>query len=93
MMTKCISAYAKPENLLCFAGLPSAHYCRVHTRTLNSMRIAQERDDAHWMKHTLTWLETSGKDNGKVTINYRPVHHKTLDESEMKSIPPKKRVY
>lgn len=45
------------------------------------------RDDANWMKHTITWF-----DKGAVTIDYRPVHEYTLtDEAEY--IKPKARVY
>ncbi|NNM76616.1 succinate dehydrogenase flavoprotein subunit [Sphingomonas sp. ID1715] len=47
-----------------------------------------ERDDANWMKHTVTWL----KGAADVTIDYRPVHEYTLtDDAEY--IKPKKRVY
>ncbi len=46
-----------------------------------------ERDDANWMKHTITWF-----DKGQVTIDYRPVHEYTLtDEAEY--VKPKARVY
>ncbi|PZU08808.1 succinate dehydrogenase flavoprotein subunit [Sphingomonas sp.] len=45
------------------------------------------RDDANWMKHTISWF-----DQGKVTLDYRPVHDYTLtDEAEY--IKPKARVY
>ncbi len=46
-----------------------------------------DRDDENWMKHTLTWFE-----DGKVRINYRPVHTYTLTD-EVKYIEPKARVY
>jgi succinate dehydrogenase / fumarate reductase, flavoprotein subunit len=46
-----------------------------------------DRDDANWMKHTITWF-----DKGAVNIDYRPVHEYTLtDEAEY--IKPKARVY
>jgi len=46
-----------------------------------------DRDDANWMKHTISWFE-----KGAVTIDYRPVHEYTLtDEAEY--IKPKARVY
>ena len=46
-----------------------------------------DRDDANWMKHTLTWLI-----DGQVKIDYRPVHLYTLTD-EVDVIPPKERVY
>ncbi len=50
-----------------------------------------DRDDAVWMKHTLTWLDTDSK-SGDVKIDYRPVHDYTLTD-EVEYIKPKKRVY
>lgn len=47
-----------------------------------------DRDDANWMKHTLTWLD----DDGNVTIDYRPVHDFTGTD-EVEYVKPKKRVY
>ena len=41
------------------------------------------------MKHTLGWCS----DEGKVTIDYRPIHYHTLDAEEMDSVPPAARVY
>lgn len=45
------------------------------------------RDDANWLKHTLTWMV-----DDKIKIDYRPVHLYTLTD-EVKVIPPKERVY
>ncbi|UAK25972.1 succinate dehydrogenase flavoprotein subunit [Sphingomonas nostoxanthinifaciens] len=46
-----------------------------------------DRNDAEWMKHTISWFE-----KGRVTIDYRPVHEYTLtDDAEY--IKPKARVY
>jgi succinate dehydrogenase / fumarate reductase flavoprotein subunit len=47
-----------------------------------------ERDDANWMKHTLSWLAP----DGAVRLDYRPVKLQTLT-NEVSVIPPKKRVY
>ncbi|MCB1761764.1 MAG: succinate dehydrogenase flavoprotein subunit [Gammaproteobacteria bacterium] len=47
-----------------------------------------DRDDEHWMKHTLAWID----DKGTVKFDYRPVHMYTLSD-ECEVIPPKKRVY
>jgi succinate dehydrogenase / fumarate reductase flavoprotein subunit len=40
------------------------------------------------MKHTLAWLD----ENGKVTLDYRPVHTYTLS-NDVSYIEPKARVY
>ena len=45
------------------------------------------RDDANWMKHTISWF-----DGGKVNLDYRPVHDYTLTD-EAQYIKPKARVY
>ena len=47
-----------------------------------------DRDDENWMKHTLTWFG----DDGKVSIDYRPVHSYTLTD-DVQYFPPKARVY
>ena len=47
-----------------------------------------DRDDEHWMKHTLAWC---GED-GAVKLDYRPVKMQTLT-NEVSVFPPKKRVY
>jgi succinate dehydrogenase / fumarate reductase flavoprotein subunit len=47
-----------------------------------------ERDDANWMKHTLSWCD----DAGNVRLDYRPVKMQTLT-NEVSVIPPQKRVY
>ncbi|GGB25667.1 succinate dehydrogenase flavoprotein subunit [Sphingomonas metalli] len=51
-----------------------------------------ERDDATWMKHTLTTFTGWGGDGGAVAIDYRPVHDYTLTD-DVDYIKPKKRVY
>jgi succinate dehydrogenase / fumarate reductase flavoprotein subunit len=51
-----------------------------------------ERDDANWMKHTITTFDGWGGKGGATAIDYRPVHDYTLtDDAEY--IKPKKRVY
>jgi succinate dehydrogenase / fumarate reductase flavoprotein subunit len=51
-----------------------------------------ERDDAGWMKHTLTTFQGWGGEGGATTIDYRPVHDYTLTD-DIEYIKPKKRVY
>src|SRR3546814_10260121 len=42
-----------------------------------------ERDDANWMKHTISWFDGAQGKGGRVTLDYSPVHEYTLtDRSE-----------
>jgi succinate dehydrogenase / fumarate reductase flavoprotein subunit len=61
---------------------------RTESRGAHAREDHPDRDDENWMKHTLTWLSAEGK----VAVDYRPVHMNTLT-NETKSIPPKARVY
>ncbi len=61
---------------------------RTESRGAHAREDYPDRDDEHWMKHTLAWL--SGSD--EVRIDYRPVHNYTLSD-EIEPFPPKKRVY
>ena len=61
---------------------------RTESRGGHAREDYPDRDDENWMKHTLAWLG----DDGKLTIDYRPVHLYTLTD-EIEVIPPKARVY
>jgi succinate dehydrogenase flavoprotein subunit len=61
---------------------------RTESRGAHAREDFPDRDDKNWMKHTLAWLDPSGK----VTIDYRPVHAYTLT-NEISYIEPKARVY
>ncbi len=60
---------------------------RTESRGAHKREDHPDRDDENWMKHTLAWFE-----DGKVKIDYRPVHTYTLTD-EVGYIEPKERVY
>ena len=61
---------------------------RKESRGAHAHEDFSDRDDENWMKHTLSWFD----EDGKVTIDYRPVHTYTLS-NEMEYVKPKARVY
>lgn len=61
---------------------------RTESRGAHAREDFKDRDDEHWMKHTLIWVD----DKGETKIDYRPVTLTPLND-EVKAIPPKKRVY
>src|SRR5271169_421527 len=62
---------------------------RTESRGAHAREDFPDRDDKNWMKHTLSWLDSS---TGKVSIDYRPVHTYTMT-NDVSYIEPKKRVY
>jgi len=61
---------------------------RTESRGAHAREDHPDRDDEHWLKHTLIWMERDREPR----IDYRPVHMYTLT-NEAKVIPPKARVY
>ncbi len=61
---------------------------RTESRGAHAREDFPERDDKNWMKHTLSWLDA----NGKVALDYRPVHTYTLT-NDVAYVEPKERVY
>lgn len=77
------------ENLMLQAVMSmESAYNRKESRGAHAHEDYPDRNDADWMKHTYTHIDS----NYNVTFDYRPVNMFTLtDECEV--IPPKKRVY
>ena len=70
---------------------------RKESRGAHAHEDFPERDDANWMKHTVTWFDgwgggAKGAGRGEMKIDYRPVHEYTLTD-DIEYIKPKKRVY
>ena len=66
---------------------------RKESRGAHAHEDFPDRDDKNWRVHTLGWIE-----DGKVRLEYRPVHTETLTSEEeggiaLAKIAPKKRVY
>jgi succinate dehydrogenase / fumarate reductase, flavoprotein subunit len=61
---------------------------RQESRGAQAREDFPNRDDRHWLKHTLCWVDA----RGTTAFDYRPVHLNTLTD-EVESIPPKARTY
>ncbi|MGF1542899.1 MAG: succinate dehydrogenase flavoprotein subunit [Parvularculaceae bacterium] len=60
---------------------------RKESRGAHAREDCPDRDDENWMKHTISWFQ-----NGKASLDYRPVHDYTLSP-DIEYIEPRARVY
>ncbi|HEY0596439.1 FAD-binding protein, partial [Sphingopyxis sp.] len=65
---------------------------RKESRGAHAHEDFPNRDDANWMKHTVSWFDGWGGKGGGVRLDYRPVHEYTLSD-DVEYIKPKARVY
>jgi succinate dehydrogenase / fumarate reductase flavoprotein subunit len=77
------------QNLLgcALVSMYSAEH-RTESRGAHAREDYKERDDEHWLKHTLAAVD----ERGQVHFDYRPVHLYTLTD-EVEPVPPKARTY
>jgi succinate dehydrogenase / fumarate reductase flavoprotein subunit len=78
------------DNLISQAAVTVAGaLAREESRGAHAREDFPKRDDANWMKHTLSWADYAAR---MVKLGYRPVHTYTLS-NEIAYIEPKERVY
>jgi len=74
------------ENLMSLARVTAAGaLARTESRGAHARDDFPERDDKHWLKHTLASIR-----DGEVSLDYKPVRLKPMTVA---SCPPKRRVY
>jgi succinate dehydrogenase / fumarate reductase flavoprotein subunit len=78
------------ENMIAQAVVTMAGaLARQESRGAHAREDFPQRDDANWMKHTLSYADVERK---TIRLDYRPVHTRTLT-NDVRYIEPKARVY
>ncbi len=77
------------QNLLsCAVATMHSANNRKESRGAHAHEDYPDRDDANWMKHTMSWVSPEGS----VNFEYRPVHLETMTD-DVEAVPPKARTY